>query len=84
MNVIWACDKELMINAYDSVRQCMQSCFSEEKTDCLFLYDCQFLPDIESCFYDLITEFSFDGFSIDVCRSMVAMHDVSFSIITVI
>lgn len=84
MNVIWACDKELMINAYDSVRQCMQSCFSEEKTDCLFLYDCQFLPDIESCFYNLITEFAFDGFSIDVCRSMVAMHDVSFSIITVI
>lgn len=37
MNVIWACDNELMINAYDSVRQCMQSCFSEEKTDCLVI-----------------------------------------------
>lgn len=37
MNVIWECDKELMINAYDSVRQCMQSCFSEEKTDCLVI-----------------------------------------------
>lgn len=37
MNVIWACDKELMINAYDSVRQCMQSCFSEEKTNCLVI-----------------------------------------------
>ena len=23
-------------------------------------------------------EFEFSGFSVDVCRSMVAMHDVSF------
>ena len=29
-------------------------------------------------FLDFITEFVFDGFSLDTTRSMVAMHDVSF------
>jgi len=30
----------------------------------------------------LIVEFSFDGFSVDMTRSMVAMSDVSFVILT--
>lgn len=79
-----------MINLDDSVRQ-LHAILSELLKLILRRVrkgqkfgDCQFLPDIESCFYDLITEFTFDGFSIDVCRSMVAMHDVSFSINIVI
>ena len=41
------------------------------------MYDYYFLIR-EQYFLDFITEFVFDGFSLDTTRSMVAMHDVSF------
>ena len=48
------------------------------------MYDDYFLIR-EQYFLDFITEFVFDGFSLDTTRSMVDMHDVSFqSKITVV